>query len=1046
MRPCRPFSLWLLAVVWLLAGAALAPGAPGRRSPNRAAPPVAAKLRTADQQAIRALVTRYFASREKQDLAGVMACWAQKSPQWEEIRRTTQTVFVNRPGARYLDLRFSRWKTAGSSASVRVRFLWGAPGAGSQASGDETLVDFRFARENGRWLFWGMRDPVRALLDALHAAPTPQERARLLAGERDLATPSLVGTLNGMAADSMAHSRFAEARATNQIAFEVAEALKDPVQQAWCFASRSNIHYAQYEYPQALESLVSALKLFREGRDRPSEALALGSIGTAREAIYDYPAALDAYRESQRLYAALGDRAQEAQQWSNAACALILMGKYDEALKAASSGIEICRDLKDRAGEAQLMLRVGNGYLATARYFRALDAFKGSLEIADATHDGSAAVSSLLGIGWICIVSGEPAQALAAYGDALTIARQVHNRSGEAAALAGIGAGQQLKGDPAKALEEYEASLKLAREFRQPWTEAAAQLGMSEAYLHLRRYDEARAAAGAGLEILRTIRDRVREADALRRLGDISTAAQRYDEAAEQYRAALDIPPARRDPEMLARIYGGQGRMYRAQKKWATAIEAFQQSADQVESVRLRNVHLDFLQAGLFGQNVEPYYLLVDCMLQAGSRETEAFALSERAQSRTLVDRLPGGISSVIRDVIKEGGDIVFTVDRLQFDSPTLPELNRTLFTRQPKMLVLSYLSSKEGVLLFALRGGEGPQQPARLSVHRLEVDAEELSQRVQEMRLRCATDEGRVAVRGERLAVAARPAGYQDVARSLYQTLLGPARDELDQADQVVIVAPGSLAALPFQALIDAQGRHLVETHAVSYAFSVTALWKMFNLASDRRAGQSGDHGEGPVLFAVGRPAFGGDLEDLPASEGEVRAIGRLFGAGALVLTGREATAARAKAEMGRARYLHFATHGLLSTDLAGQSAIALAREGKDDGRLHAWDIDELKLQAELVVLSACETVLGRQYGGEGILGLCWAFIAAGSHSCVATQWSVADESTSQLMVHFYGSLLNEAPSKAEALRRAQLALMRDGKHAHPYYWAPFVLIGDSR
>jgi CHAT domain-containing protein len=119
-------------------------------------------------------------------------------------------------------------------------------------------------------------------------------------------------------------------------------------------------------------------------------------------------------------------------------------------------------------------------------------------------------------------------------------------------------------------------------------------------------------------------------------------------------------------------------------------------------------------------------------------------------------------------------------------------------------------------------------------------------------------------------------------------------------------------------------------------------------------------------------------------------------------------------------------------------------ASESSEDGLLEAWEIMQMNLRADLVVLSACETALGRIGAGEGMIGLSWAFLVAGSKSLLVSQWKVESESTAQLMVSFYKNL-RKGKTKAESLRLAAQALSRNPRYRHPFYWAGFVLIGES-
>ena len=144
--------------------------------------------------------------------------------------------------------------------------------------------------------------------------------------------------------------------------------------------------------------------------------------------------------------------------------------------------------------------------------------------------------------------------------------------------------------------------------------------------------------------------------------------------------------------------------------------------------------------------------------------------------------------------------------------------------------------------------------------------------------------------------------------------------------------------------------------------------------------------------------------------------------------------------------KYVHFATHGLIDEEKPDLSSLVLTRNenSSDDGLLQATEIFNLNLHADLVVLSACQTGLGKLVRGEGMIGLTRAFMYAGAPSVLASLWSVSDISTATLMGAFYENLINKNLNKTDALRKAQLTMIRDEKFAHPFYWAPFIIIGD--
>jgi len=232
---------------------------------------------------------------------------------------------------------------------------------------------------------------------------------------------------------------------------------------------------------------------------------------------------------------------------------------------------------------------------------------------------------------------------------------------------------------------------------------------------------------------------------------------------------------------------------------------------------------------------------------------------------------------------------------------------------------------------------------------------------------------------------------------------------------------------------------------------------------------------GRGNRVLVIGNPDLGASKPGLKYAELEAKEVKSLY-SGSKILLRSDATKETVKSESARHDILHFAAHAELSEDDPLSSAILLAKDGKDDGRLTIKEIFEMDLNADLVVLSGCETGLGKLSRGDELVGLTRAFIYAGTPSVVASLWKVEDSSTAALMGSFYKNL--KTMSKAGALRQAQLELIRGKVGAellamrgvggvtkgggssgvaslspapisvsavHPYFWAPFVLIGDA-
>jgi CHAT domain-containing protein len=284
--------------------------------------------------------------------------------------------------------------------------------------------------------------------------------------------------------------------------------------------------------------------------------------------------------------------------------------------------------------------------------------------------------------------------------------------------------------------------------------------------------------------------------------------------------------------------------------------------------------------------------------------------------------------------------------------------------------------------------------------------------------------------------------------SRRLYDLLLRPLIGAHPAGDELCLIPDGVLWTLPFQALIDAGGRHVVERVPLFYAPSLA----MLSAGPRTRALRT------PTVLAMGDPEVDADTKSelhavrrdsalgrLPDAAREVQALRALYGQRASVRTGPEATESTLKREAGHFDIVHLATHGLVDHRWPMYSALLLAGSENEDGLLEAREILSLPLHAELVVLSACDTARGPIVGGEGMVGLSWAVLAAGSPRAIATQWSVGSASAARLMIAFHRRLAKQPSVRnvSLALRAAQLEILRRPMYAHPYYWAGFILVG---
>ena len=279
----------------------------------------------------------------------------------------------------------------------------------------------------------------------------------------------------------------------------------------------------------------------------------------------------------------------------------------------------------------------------------------------------------------------------------------------------------------------------------------------------------------------------------------------------------------------------------------------------------------------------------------------------------------------------------------------------------------------------------------------------------------------------------------YDKTLSALYDILIHPVEKEISHVKHLVIVPHGILHYLPFQALRatrEGKPRYLVESHAVSYLPSASVLKYARTKNKENRKN----------IFAAGNPAT--DLLPLPGAEKEAREVSALFD-DRLVLTGEKATETMVKGESPHYDVILLSTHGEMIYGDPLRSNLRFVPAEGNDGRLTVDEIFDMNIKANLVTLSACETGLARGPKGglpqgDDLVGLSRAFIHAGAPSVVASLWRVSDESTVAMMRSFYRNL--RSMSKAEALRQSQLELAkaRTATYSHPFFWAPFILVGD--
>jgi CHAT domain-containing protein/Tfp pilus assembly protein PilF len=766
--------------------------------------------------------------------------------------------------------------------------------------------------------------------------------------------------------------------------------------------------YRANQFAAAVELWQQALIVYQELQDRQGEAATLGSLGAAYLLLGNSQKAIDVSQLFLHLAQKMGDRTSEAQALGNLGIAYKSRGNYVEAIKFYQQALEIMQKIGDRQGEGQVLSNLANVYEAIGEYQRAIELYKQSLTIAKETADISGEGTILGNLGAVYANLGDYSKAVEFYQQSLAISRSTQNRNGEGSNLINLGAAYNRLGDAKKAISYYEESLAIARSIGNPRLESQAWGSLGLAYERLGNYNKAIEYHQKSVAIAQSIGILREQALALNNLAH----------------AQFDF-----------------GLLIEAEKNLRLAIEVLDALRSQLN---------DSDQVSIFDTQVLTYNLLQQ-VLVAQNRPEAALEMSEQGRSRAFVALLAKRLSS---GVSSDGATSYST------NPPALAEI-KNIARWQNATLVQYSIVPDDFLAQGKLRG-----LAAELFIWVIQPTGEVTFRRVDKTSLKAVTKElplqelvtnsrDSIGVRG-RGGIVAEPINESEPSeklQQLYQLLIQPIADLLPEnpSARVIFLPQDSLFLVPFPALIDDNKKYLIEKHTILTAPAIGVLNLTYQQRQRRRTNNHEMSIDAANILVVGNPTMplippkigerSQRLSSLPGAEREAIAIASLFNTKAVI--GKDATKAFILPQMPSAKIIHLATHGVLD-DFKGfgvPGAIALAPSQQDDGWLTAEEILNLQLNAELVVLSACDTGRG-QITGDGVIGLSRSLILAGVESAIVSLWSVPDAPTASLMTEFYRNLQLQ-PDKATALRNAMLATMK--QHPNPKDWAAFTLIGEA-
>jgi CHAT domain-containing protein/lipopolysaccharide biosynthesis regulator YciM len=810
-----------------------------------------------------------------------------------------------------------------------------------------------------------------------------------------------------------------------------------------------------YEYTEALARSIG------DDVSAGDSLLGLGQVYGRRA---DYERAQAALKESLAIGTRLGDQRLIAASLNNLGIVYRLQGDYEPARESYRRVLAIAEAAHndDQIARARTNLGVIETY--QGMYDAAVADLQGGLDIATRLKNAPLVLNGTLNLGNVYYYQGNCTLALDLYGHVLAEAERVRNVVSTLSALTNIAACERSLGRYDAALEHLRRVITLADERKMPAEVARARYGIAVVYRHERRWQEAMNELNASLEVRESIGDRLGIAETLVERGDVQLNLHEYDAALESVTRGAALADELDLPEVAFGARTIQGKTLIALGRSAEAETALRGAIRTIEATRLRVAGTAIDRARYLSESIEAYVVLAG-LLAERHRDFDALVVAEQSHARSLGEVVAGhGAEDVLtvaererqRALQKRLGSLNREIDalppgaanaarmnelasarraarleedrftsslyashpelRLRLGAPTPLALDTLARRLDPSTAIVEYVEAPDATLILtATTGPKGPVVRARtVPVRSADLDA-------------------RVAAFND--AIARRDLGVGAEAKALGALLLEPALAA--GRERIIIVPDGALWTLPFHALRSAADRYVAEDHVVSYAPSIVAL----QLLADRRTGPASGPRTGFLGIADPDPAH-----PLPDARRQVESLAADPAWRGRALTGPAATEAAVRQAIGSARIVHVASHGVFEDASPLYSHLVLAPgDGtgtSNDGRLDAWELMRLRLRASLVVLAACETGRGGISSGEGVIGLSWAALAAGAPAAVVSLWRVDESATGAWMTAFYASWNAAGASRAAA--DASRALMASDRYRHPFYWAPFVVIGD--
>jgi CHAT domain-containing protein/Tfp pilus assembly protein PilF len=891
-------------------------------------------------------------------------------------------------------------------------------------------------------------------------------------------------------------SQIQKAQETYKQALSISREIGDRQNEARALGGIANVEVIMGQAAPALEHFNQALELSRAVGDQETEGQVLGNIGIIYSALGDKKKALELYTQSLPLRRASGDRQGEGVTLSNMAAIQQALGEIQQAINLYKESLVINRSLGDRRQEGVVLSNLGVIYLNLGELKIALDYLTEALPLSQAVNDRRQESTILNNLGTVYNRLGQLDKSLDVYNRALKIVRDVGERLGESTLLNNLAFIHYFSGDKQKSLEFFNQSLAIKQAIGNRSGQPEVLTSAGVVYGELGEVQKAIGYFEQAIELSRAIGDRRQESYALSQLARAQREQGKLEEACKNVEVAIKLAESIR--QTVASQESRSSFLSTVQDYYELYIDAlmrrhaqepkagYDSQALQVsERARARSL-LELLSESRadIRQGADPELVARERNLQL-SLNDRAERLIRIKSANLPPERVAAVLAATEKDIDSLTAQLQEVRAQIRQKSPRyaaltqpqplgLQEIQKQVLDSDT--LLLEYAIGREHSYLWAVT-------QTSISSYKLPRSPEinGAAQRVYD--LLTARNRRYKTVEERRAKIAEAEAEYPKAVAALGEMVLGPVASNL-QKKRILLVSDAALQYIPFGALpLSAGSPPLVVDHEIVSLPSASTMALLRQESSGRRPASKAIAVFADPVFNLDDPrvkeAANKGQKDLVATRSSDNDLERAtrdldsdsgqFVLNRLISTREEAEAVTSnipaserKVALGfdanrafatspdleQYRIVHFASHGLLNSARPELSGIVLSLVDEQghpqDGFLRLHDIYNLKLPAELVVLSACQTGLGKEIKGEGLVGLTRGFMYAGAARVMASLWKVDDEATAELMKHFYEGILKQRQSPAAALRNAQVYMLKQKRWQSPFYWAAFILQGE--